>query len=78
MATVISAMPPKGSRKYPWDEWLDGTARCLHRGTDYTCSSQSMASIARCTGRRRGISVSASYNAERDVAYVQAILPQPK
>ena len=75
MATIIDAMPAKGARKYPWDEWLDGKARCLHRGIDFQCTCQSMASIARITGRRRGVTVEASYNAERDVAYIQAILP---
>jgi len=61
VATIIDADAVRWThsraRKYPWDEWLDGQARRLHRGDDFNCSLVSMRGLTHQVARRRGLAV---------------------
>lgn len=46
MARKIKALAQHGGRKYPWEEWLDGSAWELVVGTDFAVTIESFRSTA--------------------------------
>lgn len=62
MAERITSLPKRpvgGPRKYPWDEWTDGSAWRIQRGEDFDVEPASMAGLIRKHGVRSGLSVRA-------------------
>lgn len=66
MAERISDLIPSRGRRpmYPWDEWMDGTARRIRRGEDFEVSAESMAQHIRNTMRTRGLDGHARLSAD--------------
>ena len=50
----LDTFPVAGTRRYPWDELLDGSTWQLVQGEDFTCRPQTLISNARAQARRRG------------------------
>ena len=74
-STVVDKMPPKGRRKYPWDEWFDGRTHMLTKGEHFHCKPETMAHAARDAGRRRKLDVDASYNFETGNVWIRMMGP---
>ncbi len=43
-----------GGRKYPWDEWLDGSVWLLRKGEDYAATTLSFRATVSKTAKREG------------------------
>ena len=58
MAERISDITPLRGRPamYPWEQWLDGSAWRITRGSDFDISPVSMAAIIRQRAERAGLS----------------------
>lgn len=61
MAERISNLTPLRGRRsrYPWTDWMDGSAWRIRRGVDFEVSAESMAQLVRNTARDRGLSAHA-------------------
>jgi hypothetical protein len=62
MAERITSLPDRrvgGPRKYPWDDWTDGSAWRIHQGVDFDVEPPSMAGLIRKHATRSGLSVRA-------------------
>lgn len=57
MAERIDRIAQHGRARYPWDEWLDGSAWRISRGVDFDCPVNSMASIIYQRAARGGLTV---------------------
>jgi hypothetical protein len=61
MAEIISQLPTAGGRipkkGYPWDEWLDGTARTLTQGVDFDVKPSALRTYAYEAATHRGVRV---------------------
>jgi len=53
----LEAFPQAGTRRYPWDEWLNGEVWQLFKGEDYTAKTPTILSNARIQAKRLGGSV---------------------
>lgn len=70
MARKVDAFPPE-NRRYPWDEWLDGSVWELARGEDYE-SSASVVIAARVAAAIRGKRVRSHIAHQPERIYLQA------
>ena len=52
--------PGPGRAIYPWDKWLlpNGRSKTLHRGVDFSCRVDTMATQVRIAAYKRGVKVS--------------------
>ena len=53
----LEQFPVAGTRRYPWDEWLNGEVWQLFKGEDYTSKTATILSNARIQAKRLGGSV---------------------
>lgn len=67
MAQPVSEMP---SRKYPWEEWLDGRVWELVPGEDFVVTIASFLSLAHWQAKRRGVSLTT--RSKNGKLYIQA------
>jgi hypothetical protein len=57
---ISNLTPLRGRRsRYPWGEWMDGSAWRIRRGVDFEVSAESMAQHIRNRARDRGMSAHA-------------------
>lgn len=71
MAERVDKIPPAlNGAKYPWDEWLDGSAWELIQGKDFETTINSFRTTARSAAKVRGIRVMIVVLG--DLVYVQA------
>lgn len=49
-------------RKYPWDQWLDGSYWEIVRGEDFVCQLDSMTAAIHSAAKQRGLSVTTNTN----------------
>ena len=73
MAERVDEMPAprqSGKGKYPWHEWLDGSAWELVQGRDFQCSLSSIVTSARFAASTRHIDVQVIRKGDR--VYLQA------
>jgi hypothetical protein len=54
MARRLDAFPAPASARYPWDEWLDGSAWELVRGDDFQSRLTTLRANAQAQAKRRG------------------------
>jgi hypothetical protein len=55
MAKQLEAFPVPSTRRYPWDQWLDGSVWQLFKGGDYSCCrTQTALANARSQAKRLG------------------------
>jgi hypothetical protein len=59
MARKLESFPASPTRRYPWDEWLNGDVWQIVRGEDYSARTTTVLSNARLQARRLGGSVRA-------------------
>ena len=57
MPRKLEQFPVAGTRRYPWDEWLNGDVWQLFKGDDYTSKTTTILSNARIQAKRLGGSV---------------------
>lgn len=53
MARRLEAFPASTSARYPWDEWLDGSAWELVRGDDFQSKLSTLRANAQVQARKR-------------------------
>jgi hypothetical protein len=54
LARKLEEFPTAASRRYPWDEWLNGDVWQLDRGDDYSAKTTTVMSNARARARQMG------------------------
>src|ERR1043166_1760081 len=54
MAKHLESFPSASARRYPWDQWLDGSVWQLFPGEDFTAKSSTMLGAARSHAKRLG------------------------
>jgi hypothetical protein len=54
MARQLDSFPTPPTRRYPWEEWLDGHVWELRRGEDFSAKPATVISNARSQAKRRG------------------------
>jgi hypothetical protein len=59
MAEVVDSIPPRknGKEKYPWEQWFDGRAWRITRGTDFDVEVAVMRQNIWQAARTRGLAV---------------------
>lgn len=75
MAKRLKEFPGEHVRdRYPWDEWLDGSAWLLRRGDDYTITTASMRAAASraATERNKRVRTSAQEDDGAEALAIQA------
>jgi hypothetical protein len=76
MAVILGSFPAarRGRpARYPWDEWLDGQARELEHGQDFTIDRESFRKSAQIIARRRGLTLKTSVPRESRTVNIQAV-----
>lgn len=63
---------PKGTSRYDWDHWLDGSIWELTQGLDFQRTVEEFRNVVYVTAARRGIKVRTSSRRGSDVVVVQA------
>jgi hypothetical protein len=58
--TVWQVQGRKSVSRYPWETWLDGKTRILHRGEDFTCTAKGMQNATHVYASRMRIRVRTS------------------
>jgi hypothetical protein len=75
MARIISEFPVEWRRRrYPWQEWLDGKARVLTQGEDFTISLVAMQRHFTRTAKEQGLRGQTRIISPTEIA-VQAVPP---
>lgn len=74
MAKLIDTMPSPRAPQYPWDVYLDGQARTLVQGEDFTVPAATMRMNAVSTARRRGVQIISVVKG--NTLYLQAVKPK--
>jgi hypothetical protein len=57
MARKLEAFPGLSTRRYPWEEWLNGEVWELFSDEDFTAKTRTIVATARIRGRKMGGSV---------------------
>lgn len=55
--TTVQGVPDGAPRKYPWDEWTDGSCWLLRAGVDYKLSTRDFQATAFKHAQRHGFSL---------------------
>jgi hypothetical protein len=76
MATM-SKSPPVGRASYPWDIWLDGKARDLKRGDDFTILPHNLKAMIYQSAKRFGVKAIVNI-VDDNTLRLQAVLPEKK
>jgi hypothetical protein len=53
----MTTLPKRGNRKYPWEEWFDGSVWELRAGEDFTARPATFRTLAKQQAARRNIKV---------------------
>jgi hypothetical protein len=74
VSRIIDKLPPpaRGSKRYPWDEWMDGQVRILVQGEDFDSSTIQMQNVFASAARRRGLQGATVTVSDTEIA-VQAV-----
>lgn len=70
----ISKAPPTSRTTYPWPEWLDGKARDLKQGEDFTVVPWNLKAAAYQAAKRLDVRVIVNI-VDNATIRIQAILP---
>ena len=77
MAEVLDQLPSASTGRsisYPWDQWMDGKARKLVKGEDFSCSPKSMRCMAYAKSKKANKHLKTRTNpGEPDALWIQFV-----
>lgn len=71
---------PGRRRRYPWDEWLDGSTWLLEHGEDFTVAAETMRVMVYQNATKRGLKVTTELHGPvgSEDLKIRAYTPEPE
>lgn len=73
MARQVTNFTFKGTRRYPWETWMDGATWELEQGKDFDVSGDSFRSAAYTWSKRNGVRVSVSVSKDKKTVHLRKV-----